>query len=165
MITAPEYLHQLRRDLTRRDEMNDQIAQLRSKAYPGAMRIKHAVVQESAPTDKTSAVISSAETMLLRCQQELAAIRRRRVQAQFWIDQIEKVLYRQILEQYYLTPTTVTEEVGANKVKMTGTAPQDLSSVASALGRRHGYIRRIHREAVEAFSAVSGLPMKRPEDN
>lgn len=162
MITAWEYLRRVRRNLTRRQEMEERIAHLRSKAYPGAMRIKHVMVQETTPEDKTGRILSDVETKLWKYQHELALIRRERVQAQYWIDQIKSPLFRQLLEQYYLTPVEVTEEIGGRK--MTRLAPQDLSMVASVLGRSYDRVKHAHREAVEAFSDVSGLPLDSDED-
>lgn len=162
MITAWEYLRRCRKNLTRRQEMQEAIDHLRSKAYPGAMRIKHVMVQETVPEDKTGRILSDVETKLWEYQHELALIRRQRVQAQYWIDQIKSPLFRQLLEQYYLTPVEVTEEIGGRK--MTRLAPQDLSMVASTLGRTHIWAKKNHHVAVEAFAVVSGLPLDSDED-
>lgn len=163
MITAWQYLNRVRDNLTRKQEMEDQLARLRSLAYPGAIVVKAALVQTSAD-DKMARIMAEAEAKLHQYQQELARIRRERVQAQYWIDQLPSPLLRQLLEQYYLTPVEVVEEIGANCTKKARLVPQELSMVAATLGKSFGYIRNVHREAVEAFSVVSGLPLDADED-
>lgn len=157
-MTAREYLQQVRRNLTRREAMEEDIARLRSLAYPPcAFNVKDVRVQENAPGDRLLEIMAAADAKIRRYQKELARIRRQRVQAQYWIEQIKKPLYRQLLEQYYLTTITAKERTG--NIERTWKTTQTLEMVAGTLGRSHQYIREAHRSALEAFAEVSGLPM------
>lgn len=159
--TAKDYLQRVRNDLTRRQQLEERRAHLHSLAYPGAIRPKSVLVQESAPSDKTAQILARVDALDFRIAVELARIRRRRVQAEYWISQIDNVLYRQMLEQYYCTSITAHEEISGKKVVWT--CAQTLEMVAAVLHKSTGHIRNIHYDALCAFAAVSGLPVEEPK--
>lgn len=159
--TAKDYLQRVRNDLTRRQQLEERRANLHSRAFPGAIRPKVIQVQESAPPDKTAQILARVDALDFRIATELAQIRRRRVQAEYWISLIDNVLYRQILEQYYCTPIAVREEISGTEVSWVCT--QTWEMVAVVVHKSAGHVRNIHADAIKAFSLVSGLPVEEPE--
>lgn len=151
---ALRLLKTVRYDLLRRQHLEALRAQTHSTAYPGTLKLKDVLVQESAPEDRMAATMAEVDALDRMIVNTLAAIRRRRVRVEGLIYQIDQVVYRQILEMYYCTAIPSYEEAGAHRKPLRGIALLSLHDVADRLGRSHGYIRNAHQEAVRAFEEV-----------
>lgn len=147
-------LKRTRYELLLRQRLEAKRAQLHSSLFPGSMHLKTVLVQESAPDDKMLDITTDVDDLDYRITWLIASIRRRRVYVESLISQIDNVVYRQILEMYYCTTITTYEEAGEHRKPLYGVARLSLRDVASRLGRSHGRIKHLHREAVRAFEKV-----------
>lgn len=151
---AQRLLNLVRFDLLRRQQLEARRAELHSRLYPGSLRLKQDLIQESAPDDKISTIEAEVDELDRTITDALAGIRRRRVRVEMLISCIDNVVYRQILEMYYCTVLPTYEEAGEKRKPLRGVALLSLADVAVRLDRSYGHVRNLHQEAVTAFEEV-----------
>ena len=131
---------------------------LRSVVFPGAIRYKTDIVQESAPDDQMAKRMADVEALHDDIRRIAHEARCDRKIAEEVIEDLEDHTQRRVLELYYLTTYPTYEEFGKTHLGMTGRCNLSWPDVAREMRMHIRHVHAIHREALIAFEEASYLP-------
>lgn len=155
-MDARDFLKGIRNDRQKMRQLDERREHLRSLASPGGIRLKAVQVQESAPDDKMSRVLSELDAVETR----LESMRREwnmdyKIACEV-LEDIKDKKQRQLLELYYLTTQEVAEAVGKTHV-LKYFEPLSWRDVSQHMHMPISTLHEIHIHALIAFDRAAYL--------
>lgn len=137
--------------------LRDNIRRTRDKAFPGSIKLKDDVVQESGATDRMSGAVVRAQELLDQYEKRLKTLLEDQQYAESVVAKMDNPLHRLILTLYYLTSEEIVEETGTNNKRITSVYLLTWADVAYKIGYNENYTRVKHAEALEEFERLADL--------
>lgn len=155
---ARSFLKDVRNSARRIEALEMRREFLRSVVFPGAIRYKTDLVQESAPDDRMAKYMADIEALHDDIRRIAHEARCDRKIAEEVLDDIEDYAQRRVLELYYLTTYPTYEEIGKTHLVVSGRCNRSWPDVAREMRMHIRHVHAIHRAALITFEEVSYLP-------
>lgn len=155
---ARVFLRSVRNSTRKIRSMEEHAEFLRSVVFPGALRLKHVQVQESAPRDVLSQKLAAVDAINRRIAWEMYEARYDRKYAEEVIEDLTDKTHRRLLTLYYLTTYPTYEELGQTHKPVHGFISPSWHDVAHEMHMRLREVHATHRQALIAFEEEAYLP-------